>query len=180
MMIRVGMRPALYSRIASRAARRRASSAAVVVGQIGKLDARQLELKDFALPERPPSGHVRVKVAAAGINFAEILQMQGLYQEAAEAPYVPGNECAGEVEALGDGAGAPSDAHPAGLRVGDAVLGVPRGGAWARGCDVPAAACFALPRDDARARAVDLADGAALPIACGAAHLALARRSGRG
>ena len=51
------MRARLASRLASRVASRRAASTpAAVVGRIGELDARNLELKEFALPARPPAG----------------------------------------------------------------------------------------------------------------------------
>ena len=40
-------------------------------------------------------GEVKVKVAGTGVNFAELLQCKGQYQEVKEPPFVPGNECAG-------------------------------------------------------------------------------------
>ena len=171
------------------AVHRFATTMAAVCKEIGPLNpATHCVYESVELPAAPPPGHVRVKVAGSGINFAEILQMQGKYQEAAAAPFVPGNEAAGEIIALGAGAagkggGAPADLsapsalHPAGLRVGDRALLLPRGGAYAREVDVAVEACFPLPRDDPRAAAVDLTEGAALMIAYGTAHLALTRRA---
>ena len=40
----------------------------------------------------------------SGLNFAEIMQRQGIYPTTVKPPYVPGFECAGIVEELGDGA----------------------------------------------------------------------------
>lgn len=35
---------------------------------------------------------VRIRVAAAGVNFADVLQLQGKYQEKPSLPFVPGSE----------------------------------------------------------------------------------------
>jgi NADPH2:quinone reductase len=47
----------------------------------------------------PAAGQVRVKVAAAGINFADTLQRAGRYPLPLPLPFVPGFEVAGTVEA---------------------------------------------------------------------------------
>ncbi|KAH8073521.1 oxidoreductase [Aureococcus anophagefferens] len=78
---------------------------------------------DWALPPLAPTS-VHVRCEAAGLNFAEALQLKGEYQEKLEPPFVPGNECAGVVVAVG--------AAVSRCAVGDAVLALPRGGAWAR------------------------------------------------
>lgn len=41
------------------------------------------------------SDHVRVAVEAAGINFADMLIINGQYQEKPPLPFIPGGECAG-------------------------------------------------------------------------------------
>lgn len=51
----------------------------------------------------PRPGHALVKVAAAGINFADVMQTRGLYVGGPDAPYIPGLEVAGEVVAVGEG-----------------------------------------------------------------------------
>jgi NADPH2:quinone reductase len=51
------------------------------------------------LPE-PDRGQVRVRVRAAGINFADTEKRRGLYM-AVDLPWIPGHEGAGVVEALG-------------------------------------------------------------------------------
>ena len=51
-----------------------------------------LELhNNYPAPALQPS-FVRIKVLAASINFADALQLQGLYQEKPQLPYVPGGE----------------------------------------------------------------------------------------
>lgn len=40
-----------------------------------------------------PSSWVRIRVVAAGLNFADALQVSGTYQEKPKLPFVPGNEC---------------------------------------------------------------------------------------
>jgi NADPH2:quinone reductase len=57
-----------------------------------------------ALPDpRPGPREVLVKVAAAGVNFADTLMIAGKYQEKPALPFAPGLELAGTVEAVGDG-----------------------------------------------------------------------------
>ena len=59
-----------------------------------------LEYTEVEAPSAGP-GQVLVKVAAAGVNFIDIYFRSGLYPR--EAPFVPGGEGAGTVEALGEG-----------------------------------------------------------------------------
>ena len=62
-----------------------------------------LMVRDDWKIEEPGPGEVLVETRAAGLNFAEVLQTKGLYQERLEPPFVPGNECSGTVEAVGAG-----------------------------------------------------------------------------
>src|ERR1700704_1530758 len=48
-------------------------------------------------------GEVRIGVAAAGINFADVMARMGLYQDAPKTPCVVGYEVAGTILELGDG-----------------------------------------------------------------------------
>jgi NADPH2:quinone reductase len=57
---------------------------------------------DMPRPE-PQAGEVLVKVGAAGVSFAAMLGIQGKHQNKPPLPFVPGNEIAGEIVALGDG-----------------------------------------------------------------------------
>jgi NADPH:quinone reductase-like Zn-dependent oxidoreductase len=62
----------------------------------------------LAVQERPdpPVGprQVRIRVHAAGLNFADVLARVGLYPDAPKPPAVLGYEAAGEVESVGPGA----------------------------------------------------------------------------
>lgn len=51
----------------------------------------------------PRPGEVSVRVRACGLNFADLLARQGLYDRLPPPPVCPGMECAGTVCALGDG-----------------------------------------------------------------------------
>ena len=53
------------------------------------------------MPE-PKQGQVRVKVAFAGINFADLLMRLGFYQPRPPYPFTPGYEVSGVIDALGD------------------------------------------------------------------------------
>src|SRR5690606_16606171 len=62
----------------------------------------------------PREGQVLVKVAAAGINYADVMQARGLYAGGPKPPYIAGVEAAGVVVS------APEDS---GLKPGDQVMG---------------------------------------------------------
>jgi NADPH:quinone reductase-like Zn-dependent oxidoreductase len=62
-----------------------------------------LEVREAAVPE-PSGNEVLIKVAAAGINFADIMARLGLYPDAPKPPCVVGYEVAGEVAAVGPSA----------------------------------------------------------------------------
>src|ERR1700755_2972487 len=50
------------------------------------------------LPSKPLApGHVRIAVHAAGVNFPDVLMIQGKYQYKPPFPFAPGSEVAGEV-----------------------------------------------------------------------------------
>lgn len=59
-----------------------------------------LALEAWPVPE-PGPGEVRIRIAAAGVNFADTLVISGTYQEKPNPPFVPGFEVAGTVDALG-------------------------------------------------------------------------------
>lgn len=56
---------------------------------------------DWTLPELGPQD-VQIRIHAAGLNFPDVLIIQGKYQIQPEMPFIPGGECAGVVEALGE------------------------------------------------------------------------------
>ncbi len=70
---------------------------AIRVHQTG--DASQLNYEDLPIPE-PQAGQLRVKVAAAGLNFVETYERSGLYPM--PLPFTPGAEFAGVIDAIGE------------------------------------------------------------------------------
>jgi NADPH:quinone reductase len=74
---------------------------AVVVERLGGPDV--LTLAELDAPE-PGPGEILVQVAAAGVNFMDIYQRQGVGGYRPDLPYVPGAEGAGRVVAVGAGA----------------------------------------------------------------------------
>lgn len=62
----------------------------------------ELEIRDVPTCE-PRPGQVKLRVDAAGVNFADIMMRRGLYPDAPSLPAVPGYEVAGEVIAVGEG-----------------------------------------------------------------------------
>jgi len=71
-------------------------------------------------------GEVLVDVAAAGINFPDVLAIAGKYQVKTPTPFVPGNEAAGTVSGVGEGVTR--------YAVGDKVIINSKGGAFAEKC----------------------------------------------
>src|SRR5207244_11393022 len=95
----------------------------------------------LAVEERPDppigAGEVRIAVAAAGINFADVLARMGLYQDAPKPPCVVGYEVAGTVLELGEGV--------SGLSHGQRVVAGTKFGGYASQVVVPATDVIALP-----------------------------------
>ncbi|MEP7123314.1 MAG: medium chain dehydrogenase/reductase family protein [Byssovorax sp.] len=81
-----------------------------------------LEVREEADPT-PGPGQVRVRVKAAGLNFAEVMARQGLYPDAPKTPFVAGYEASGIIDAVGEGV--------TGLAVGMRVMAMSRFGAHA-------------------------------------------------
>jgi len=105
---------------------------AIVVEQTG--GPEQLTLSERPDP-RPGPGELVVDVGAAGVNFIDIYQRQGIYPRA--LPYVPGSEGAGLVSAVGDGVD---------VRVGDRVAwAMVDGAGYAERVVVPAERAVVLP-----------------------------------
>lgn len=109
---------------------------AVVIGTFG--DADVLEVRDVERPS-PGRGEVRVKVAASGVNRADLLQRRGAYPAPPGEPQdIPGLEFAGEVEALGPGCSGE-------LEVGRPVMGIVGGGGYAEHVVIPEGAAVPVP-----------------------------------
>src|SRR3979409_354344 len=86
----------------------------------------------------PGTGQVLVRVRAAGLNGADMLQRKGMYPAPPGSPQdIPGMELAGEVVALGPGATR--------LGEGDRVMAIVGGGAQAELATVHERVAIAVP-----------------------------------
>jgi NADPH2:quinone reductase len=129
---------------------------AIVCRELKGLDG--LEIADIERPE-PGPGEVRLRVRAAGLNFADTLIIKGQYQQRPDTPFVPGMEIAGQVETCGAGV--------AGFTPGDRVMATLPFGGFAEEAIVPASQLVRLPD------AVDYLTAAGFAIAYGTAYGAL-------
>lgn len=119
-------------------------------------------LIDVDLPA-PGKGQVRLKIAACGLNFADLLMAKGTYQEKPPLPFTLGSETAGTIEAVGDGV--------TGLKVGDRVLTMGGMGGLAEYGNFDADRCFKMPDS------MSFEHAAAFQIAYGTSHVALGYRA---
>lgn len=94
-----------------------------------------LRVEEIDAP-KPRPNEVLVEVAAAGVNFPDVLLVQGKYQFKASPPFAPGFELAGTVREAGEGV-----KH---LKPGDHVVAIVSHGAFAEQCVVPAKAALQL------------------------------------
>lgn len=121
-----------------------------------------LVLRDLPPPSLPADG-LRVRVRAAGVNFADGLFITGRYQRQPTLPVVPGFEIAGEVMEVG--------AAVQGFAPGDRVMAALDHGGWAEEVILPAAAALPL------APGLDLVAAGGVPVAYGTAHFGLVDRA---
>ncbi len=129
---------------------------AVIARAAGGLE--NLALEDRAEPDAPGSGEVLVELAAAGCNFADLIALQGFYQDRQEFPFVMGLEGAGTVVAAGE--------NVAPAIVGQRAIVISKG-TFAQRIVVPADRIVALPKG------MDFDTAAGFAIAYGTAHGAL-------
>lgn len=109
---------------------------------------RLLNFGEIALP--PLADHeVRLRVRAAGVNRADLVQRAGHYPPPPGASPVLGLECAGEIEAVG--------AAVTDWRVGDRACALLAGGGYARHVQVDARLLLPIPPG------LELSDAAGLP-----------------
>lgn len=104
----------------------------------------------------PAEGQIRIRVRAAGINFADLMARVGLYPDAPKIPCVVGYEVAGVVDAVGAGVRR--------FRSGDRVFGMPRFGGYTDTLVIGEDQAFAMPET------MSFEEGAALPVVYLTAH----------
>jgi len=121
-----------------------------------------LRLGEVPAPE-PGLGEVALRVAAAGVNFADLLMISGRYQERPPLPFTPGLEAAGVVTALGHGVG--------GVAPGTRAIALVDRGAFAETLVARAEDVFSIPPE------MGFVTAAGFPIAYGTAHGALVWRA---
>ena len=128
---------------------------ALVIPETGPPEV--LRVEDRPEPSAGP-GEVRVRVKAAGINFADLMARQGMYPDAPDLPAVVGYEFAGEIES-GNGE----------YEVGQRVLGGSRFGSYAELVVTKQENVLPLPDD------WSFEEGAALPVNYMTAYAGLVR-----
>lgn len=125
------------------------------LGGIGNLEVGEIDPPVMAADE------VRIGVKASGVNFPDILMVEGKYQVKPALPFVPGLEAAGDVLEVGADVGD----H---IKVGDRAMVFARhGGAHAEQVVVPGGIVTKIPD------AMDYVTAAAFPVAYGTAQFAL-------
>jgi NADPH:quinone reductase-like Zn-dependent oxidoreductase len=107
----------------------------------------------------PGAGQVRIAVAAAGINFADVMARMGLYPDAPKTPCVVGYEVAGTILELGEGV--------EGFIPGERVVAGTQFGGYASQVVALAGDVLALPEE------LTFEQGAAIPVNYGTAWAAL-------
>ncbi len=109
---------------------------AVVCKELGLADKLELS-SDWPEPE-VGEHDVLIDVKAAGLNFPDVLTIQGKYQFQPEMPFIPGGECAGIVAATGD--------KVTRFKAGDEVISMGASGAFCEKISVNEFAAFPKPK----------------------------------
>ena len=115
-------------------------------------------------PGKPGPGHVRIANRASAVNRADLVQREGRYPPPPGASDILGLECAGVVEAVGDGV--------ARVDVGDHVCALLAGGGYAETVVVPAGQVLKMPRG------LSFVEAASLPEVFATAYLNLYMEAG--
>jgi synaptic vesicle membrane protein VAT-1 len=108
-----------------------------------------LQVREAPDPDAGP-GQVRIRVEAAGINFADLMARVGLYPDAPPLPCVVGYEVSGTVDQLGEGT--------SGFALGDRVFAMPRFGGYTDTLVIRAEQVFKVPE------AMSFQEAAAFPV----------------
>src|SRR3569833_388598 len=106
---------------------------ALSIQEFGPIESHRVT--EVAEPTAGP-GEVLIGVRAIGLNFPDLLMLQGKYQIRPETPFVPGRDAAGVVEAVGPGV--------EGFRPGDRVYCQVARGAYAEKVAAPVDRVFRM------------------------------------
>ncbi|NXU70189.1 VAT1L protein, partial [Oreotrochilus melanogaster] len=98
----------------------------------------KLRVSKKVMPE-PQEGELKIRVKACGLNFIDLMVRQGNIDNPPKTPLVPGFECSGIVEALGDSV--------KGFEIGDRVMAFVNYSAWAEVVCTPAEFVYKIPDD---------------------------------
>ncbi|CAG5906024.1 unnamed protein product [Menidia menidia] len=134
------------------------SCRALVLTGYGGYDKIKLQVKELQQPRLKPR-ELLVRVRACGLNFAELLGRQGMYELLPSPPVTMGMEGSGVVEAVGE------DVKD--RKVGDRVIAMSRSGMWQELVVVPSDRTFPIPDE------MSFEEAAALPINYMTAYLML-------
>lgn len=134
---------------------------ALVCKEYGSFDDLVIEERDAPVPG---DRDIVFDVRAAALNFADVLSVAGQYQVRTPPPFIPGNEAAGIVTAVGP--------RVRRFSVGDRVIGALRGGAFAEQAVVDERFAMPLPPT------LDFDQGAAFSVAYGTGYHAFRQGAG--
>ncbi|XP_062327624.1 synaptic vesicle membrane protein VAT-1 homolog-like isoform X2 [Osmerus eperlanus] len=107
---------------------------AVILAGFGGLN--KLRVTKKAMPE-PQEGEVKIRVKACGLNFLDLMVRQGNIDNPPKTPLVPGFECSGIVEAMGE--------NTKGFEIGDRVMAFVNYNAWAEVVCTPLNCVYKIP-----------------------------------
>lgn len=134
---------------------------AVIVREHGPFRSPRLETVSDPVPG---PGEVVIDARAIGVNFPDLLVIEGKYQFLPPRPFSPGKELAGVVSAVGSGVTR--------FKPGDRVMAQREYGTYAEKTLSPEATCYRLPD------LLGFEEGAALGLAYQTSHFALVDRAG--
>lgn len=133
---------------------------ALVCNEFATID--KLNLEEKPAPQ-PAKGEVLIDVKAAGVNFPDLLTVQGKYQIKPPLPFIPGTEVAGVVTAVGESVTR--------RKVGDKVIATTQIGGFAEQCVAPEYATIEM------AESMSFPQAAGFSITYGTSYYALKQRA---
>ncbi len=133
---------------------------ALLCEKIGSID--DLVIREIEAPHAGP-GQVVIDVKAAGVNFPDVLVVQGLYQLKPPLPFSPGGEVAGIIREVGAGV--------SGLALGDRVMAFFGAGGFVETIALSPDNCAPIPEG------MSFEEAAGLLLAYSTSHHALVDRA---